>query len=175
MNELILKKLEVGTLEVKNQINSNVVVQSGTAAEDLTGVTSDTVWYASTTQAGEITLPQATAANVGMKITLIAGANWSSTAFLVGFDNAGSTVLHGYLNVMTLDANSAAVGFAVTANAKSLTIDANAVATAGGGKGSTYVFTYIAANVVHVAANAYITTGTVATTAAASTTTGTNA
>ena len=77
MNELILKKLEVGTLEVKNQINSNVIVQSGTAAEDLTGVTSDTVWYASTAQAGEITLPQATPLNVGMKITVIAGANRS--------------------------------------------------------------------------------------------------
>ena len=174
MNELILSKLEVGTLEVKNQINSNVIVQSGTAAEDLTGVTSDTVWYASTTQAGEITLPQATAFNVGMKIKLIAGANWASTAFLVGFDNAGSTVLHGYLRVGTLNA-VLTTGFAVTANAKSLTIDANAVATAGGGIGSTYEFTYIAKNVVHVAANGYLTTGTVATTAAASTTTGTNA
>ena len=172
MNELILKKLEVGTLEVKNQINSNVVVQSGTAAEDLTGVTSDTVWYASTTQAGEITLPLATAANVGMKITVIAGATWSTTAFLLGFDNSGSTVLHGYINVMTLDANSAAVGFAVTANAKCLKIDSADVAKAGGAVGSTYVFTYLAANLVHVAANAYITTGTVATTAAASLTTG---
>ena len=48
----------------------------------------------------------------------------------------------------------------------------NAVATAGGAKGSTYTFTYLAANLVHVDANAYITTGTVATTAAASVTGG---
>ena len=49
-------------------LNKNVVEQSGTAAEDLTATASDLVWYANTAQAGAITLPDATAANVGMKI-----------------------------------------------------------------------------------------------------------
>jgi len=153
-------------------LDTNVVAQSGTAAEDLTSTTKNLVWYASTTQAGAITLPQATAANAGMVITVIAAANWSGTEFKLGFLNTGSTVLVGYLNVATLDANSAAVGFAVTANAKCLKIDSADVAKAGGAQGSTYVFTYLGANLVHVAANAYITTGTVATTAAASLTAG---
>ena len=153
-------------------LDTNVVAQSGTAAEDLSSTAKNLVWYAATAQAGVITLPQATAANTGMVITIIAGANWSGTEFKLGFLNTGSTVLIGYLNVATLDANSAAVGFAVTANAKCLKIDSADVAKAGGAVGSTYVFTYLAANLVHVAANAYITTGTVATTAAASLTTG---
>ena len=152
--------------------NTDVTAQSGTAAEDLTATTSNLVWYSIGAQAGDITLPQATASNIGMVITIISGADWSATAFKLGFINTGSTVMIGYINVMTLDANSAAVGFAVTTNAKVLVIDSDAVATAGGAKGSTYVFTYLAANLVHVAVNSYITTGTVATTAAASVTTG---
>ena len=153
-------------------LNTNVVTQSGTGAEDLTAVAADTVWIASTTQAGNITLPQATAANAGMKIKIIAGANWATSAFKLGFASGGSTVMIGTLNVMTLDANSAAVGFAITNNAKNLVIDADAVATAGGAKGSVYEFTYISANLVLAEVNAYITTGTVATTAAASVTGG---
>jgi len=152
-------------------LQQNVTLQSGTGAEDLTGTTGNLIWYATTTQAGDITLPQATSANAGMVIKIIAGANWSTTAFKLGFASGGSTVMVGSLRVSALDA-VLTTSFAITANAKNLVIDADAVATAGGAKGSTYTFTYLAANLVHVDANAYITTGTVATTAAASVTGG---
>ena len=148
-----------------------MTLQSGTGAEDLTGTTGNLIWYATTTQAGDITLPQATSTNAGMVIKIIAGANWSATAFKLGYASGGSTVMVGTLRVSALDA-VLTTSFAITANAKNLVIDADAVATAGGAKGSTYTFTYLAANLVHVDANAYITTGTVATTAAASVTGG---
>ena len=160
------------TLEITGGLlQQNVTLQSGTGAEDLTGTTGNLIWYATTTQAGDITLPQATSANAGMVIKIIAGANWSSTAFKLGYASGGSTVMLGTLRVSALDA-VLTTSFAVTASSKNLVIDADAVATAGGAKGSTYTFTYLAANLVHVDANAYITTGTVATTAAASVTGG---
>ena len=160
-------KLEV----IGGFLQQNVTLQSGTGAEDLTGTTGNLIWYATTTQAGDITLPQATSTNAGMVIKIIAGANWSTTAFKLGYASGGSTVMVGTLRVSALDA-VLTTSFAITANAKNLVIDADAVATAGGAKGSTYTFTYLAANLVHVDANAYITTGTVATTAAASVTGG---
>ena len=160
------------TLEVNGGLlQQNVTLQSGTGTEDLTGTTGNLIWYATTTQAGNITLPQATSANAGMVIKIIAGANWAATAFKLGYASGGSTVMVGTLRVSALDA-VLTTSFAVTANTKNLVIDADAVATAGGAKGSTYTFTYLAANLVHVDANAYITTGTVATTAAASVTGG---
>ena len=153
-------------------INNNVVTQVGTAAEDLTAVAADTVWVSALTQAGAITLPQATAANAGMVIKVLAAADWSSTAFKLGFANGGSTVMFGMLNVAANNAQDAVETFIITASSKALVIDANAVATAGGAKGSQYIFTYISANLVHVEAHAKITTGTVAPDATASVTAG---
>ena len=160
------------TLEVVGGLlQQNVTLQSGSGAEDLTGTTGNLIWYSTIAQAGDITLPQATSANAGMVIKIIAGASWSTTAFKLGYASGGSTVMVGTLRVSALNA-VLTTSFAITTNAKNLVIDSNAVATAGGAKGSTYTFTYLAANLVHVDANAYITTGTVATTAAASVTGG---
>ena len=151
----------------------NIVEQSGTAAEDLTGVIKDTIWYANTAQAGAITLPQATAANAGMVIKIIVGTtNWSTTAFKLGFANGGSTVLTGYIRLGSNAGSEAVDGFVVTANAKSLEIDADDATAAGGAIGSTYTFTYLEANLVHVEANGQVTTGTPALDAGASTTAG---
>ena len=158
--------------KLDNVISPNIIAQSGVAAEDLSHIDEDTIWYSAAAQEGAITLPQATSGNAGMVIKVIAAATWNTTAFKLGFLNTGSTVMVGTINVMTLNANSAAVGFAVTANTKALVIDADAVATAGGAQGSTYTFTYLAENLVHVEATAYITTGTVATTADATVTAG---
>ena len=163
--------IDAATLVVSGIRNKNVVAQSGTGAEDLTAVAQDLIWYAATTQAGAITLPQASADNVGMKIKIIAGATWSTTPFKLGFASGGSTVMTGKIQVSALDAVLTTT-FPVTANAKNLVIDADAVATAGGAVGSVYEFTYLAANLVICEANAFITTGTVATTAAASVTGG---
>ena len=154
--------------------NSNVVEQSGTGAEDLTATASDLVWYANTAQAGAITLPDATALNVGMKIKIIVGTtNWSTTAFKLGFADSGTCVLVGQLYLSTLDGNDVE-GFTITANAQSLEIDADDVTAAGGAIGSIYEFTYLEANLVHCMAYGMATTGTAAPDAAASTTTGTS-
>ena len=153
-------------------IRNNVTVQSGTAAEDLTSVDSDTVWIASTVQAAAITLPQATANNAGMVIKIIAGATWSTTAFKLGFASGGSTVMTGMLYVSAINAQDVVESLPITTNAKNLVIDADAVATAGGAIGSVYTFTYISANLVHVDARGTITTGTVAPDATASVTGG---
>ena len=154
--------------------NKNIVVQSGVAAENLTSTASDLIWIASTTQEGDITLPQATSGNAGMVIKIIAGADWSSTAFKLGFASGGSTVMFGDLDMSshgspTIDTVET---FPITDNAKNLVIDANAVATAGGAKGSVYTFTYISANLVHCYGRGIVTTGTIATDATASVTGG---
>ena len=163
---------QFGDLIDSSYFAKDVVVQTGTAAEDLTSVNRDTVWYASTTQAGDITLPQATSTNAGMTIKVLAGADWSTTAFKLGFANGGSTVMFGQLHVAANNAQDAVETFVVTNNAKALTIDADDVTGAGGAKGSQYTFTYISANLVHVEGFGKVTTGTVAPDAGASVTAG---
>lgn len=165
--------IDADTLVVSGIRNKNVVEQSGTAAEDLTAVDQDVVWYANTAQAGDITLPQATANNVGMVIKIIVGTtDWSGTAFKLGFANGGSTVMTGYIRLGSNAGSEAVDGFVITANAKALTIDADDVTGAGGAIGSTYTFTYLEANLVHVEANGQVTTGTPALDAGASVTAG---
>jgi hypothetical protein len=155
-------------------LNTNITEQSGTAAEDLTATAADLVWYANTAQAANITLPDATAANAGMVITVIVGTtSWSATAFKLGFANSGTCVLVGQLYLSTLDGNDVE-GFVITANAQSLQIDSDDVTAAGGAIGSKYVFTYLEANLVHCMAYGMATTGTAAPDAGASTTTGTS-
>ena len=155
-------------------LNSNITEQSGTATEDLTATASDLVWYANTAQAANITLPDATAANAGMKIRIIVGTtSWSTTAFKLGFANSGTCVLVGQLYLSTLDGNDVE-GFTITANAQSLQIDADDATAAGGAIGSMYEFTYLEANLVHCMAYGMATTGTAAPDAGASTTTGTS-
>ena len=161
--------------EVKSILDLNdrtVTTQSGTAAEDLTATESDLIWIASTAQAGNITLPQATAANAGLVIKIIAGADWSATGFKLGFANTGSTVMIGTLNVAANNAKDSVETFVLTPSAKALTIDSDDVTGAGGAIGSHYTFTYISANLVHVEAYGKITTGTVAPDAGSSVTAG---
>lgn len=106
-----------------------------------------------------------------MKIKIIAGATWATSAFKLGFASGGDTVMTGMIMASALDA-VLITSFPVTANAKNLVISANAVATAGGAVGSVYEFTYLAQDLVLCQANVMITTGVVATTAAASVTGG---
>ena len=163
---------QFGDLIDSSHFAKDVVTQSGTAAEDLTSVDRDTVWVAATAQAADITLPQATAANAGMTIKILAAANWATGAFKLGFANGGSTVMFGTLDVSALNAQDPIESFPITNNAKALTIDADDLTGAGGAKGSRYEFTYISAYLVHVHARGIITTGTVAPDAGASVTAG---
>ena len=153
----------------------NMVVRSATTAHDLTATSKDLTVVYSGTQAGAITLPQATADNVGMVIKIMFGATASTTVFKLGFADGGSTVLVGRLTLGALDAANGDenIGFAITSNAKSLEIDADEPTKAGGAVGSTYTFTYVAADTVFCEGHGMITTGTPALAAAASTTTGT--
>ena len=158
-------------------IRNSITEQSGTAAEDLSSVSKDTIWYANTVQANDIQLPDATAANVGMVITIIVGTtSWSTTAFQIGFADTGSCVLVGQVLLSALDgdATDATAGFTITADAQSLDIDADDVTKAGGAIGSKYVFTYLEADLVHCMAYGMVTTGTPAPDAGSSTTTGTS-
>jgi hypothetical protein len=127
------------------------------------------------TQAGAITLPQATEANRGMVIKVIFAAASDTTAFKLGFASGGSTVMMGYLQtgLSAGGATKEVVSFAITANTKNLVISSDAVATAGGDKGSEYTFTYCGLNLVNVNALGYV-SGSAATdpTAAASVATG---
>lgn len=174
MNELILKKVHSGDVVGEKFINKNLLVRSATTAHDLSATDRDlTVMYTGT-QAGAITLPQATVHNVGMKIKLMFAASVSTTAFKIGMLNSGSTVLVGNLTVGALDAAAGDenISFAITGSAKVLEVDANDVNHAGGAAGSTYEFTYYGANTVFVEGHGLITTGTPAPSAAASLTAG---
>lgn len=173
-----LRDVHAQNLEVDGRValrDSNVVVRTATTAHDLTAVTHNTTVIYTGAQAGNITLPQATAANVGLTIKIIFAAAASATAFKLGFADSGSTVLVGKL-ATGLSAGGAAkenVSFAITSNAKALVIDSDAVDTAGGDAGSTYEFIYYGANTVYVDAFGMV-SGTTATgpTADASVTTG---
>ena len=158
-------------------IRNSITEQSGTAAEDLSSVSKDTIWYANTVQAADVQLPDATAANVGMVITIIVGtASLATTAFQLGFANSGSCVLVGQILLSALDgaAGNETCGFTITTNAQSLEIDADDATAAGGAIGSKYVFTYLEADLVHCMAYGMCTTGTPAPDAGSSTTTGTS-
>ena len=162
-----------GGLKATGFHNTNIVEQSGTAAEDLTSTDKDLVWYANTAQADNITLPQATSSNKGMVIKIIVGTtDWSTTAFKLGFANGGSTVMTGFLQLAAADGSESVDGFVITANSKALVIDADDATAAGGSIGSTYTFTYLEADLVHCEAFGVCTTGTPALDANASDTTG---
>ena len=101
----------------------------------------------------------------------------ATTAFKLGFADAGTTVLVGKL-VTGLSAGAAAkenVSFAITSNAQSLEIDSNDETAAGGDAGSTYEFIYYGTDTVYVDAFGMV-SGTTATApdAASNTTTGTS-
>jgi len=154
--------------------NTDLTVVSTTTAKDLTHLTSDHTVIFTGTQAGAITLPQATASNVGMVVKVLFAADASDTAFKLGFADTGSTVLTGPLRLGAIDGTESVDGFRITANAKSLQIDSDDATAAGGAVGSNYTFIYQAANAVFCIANGMCTTGTPALDAAASTTTGTS-
>jgi len=153
--------------------DTNIVLQSGTGSEDLTSTAKNLVWYSKEVQAADITLPQATSLNKGMVIKIIVGtANWAANAFKLGFANGSSTVMTGFIHLAAADGSESVDGFQITANAKSLTIDSDDPAAAGGAIGSTYTFTYLEANLVHVEAFGVCTTGTPALGSGASLTNG---
>lgn len=164
-----------GTVNAAAFVNKNVLVRSATTAHDLSATASNLTVIYTGTQAGAITLPQATGNNAGMVITILFGAQCSATAFALGVIALGDTTMIGNLTT-GLNAGTAAkenVSFAITSGTKNLVIDHNDVNTAGGDTGSRYVFTYYGSNTIWVDAHGLV-SGTSATdpTAAASVVTG---
>jgi len=177
IDDLLVNKATVQNLRGEKFINKNLLVRSATTAHDLTATAHDLTVIYTGTMDGEISLPDATADNVGMKIKLCFAAAAGNTARHMGFKDSGTTVLFGRL-VTGLAAGAAAkenVTFAITSNAQSLEIDADDETAAGGAAGSTYEFTYFDVNKVFVEAFGVV-GGTTATApdAAASTTSGTS-
>ena len=172
--ENLKRELDLGGSSLKGVRNADVVVRAATAAHDLSATASDlTVVYTGTID-GDVTLPQATAANVGMVIKIIYSAGAGNTARKLGFLNAGDTVLTGNLTLGALDAGAAAenISFAITNNSKVIAIDANDATGGGGAAGSVYTFTYFGANTVFVEAHGLCTTGTPAPDAGSTSATG---
>ena len=162
-----------GAVVTTGVLDNNVASQSGTGAEDLSATASNLVWYSNSAQAAAITLPQATSANIGMVIKIIVGTtDWSGSQFKLGFTDAGSTVLTGYMRLGSNAGSETVDGFVITANAKVLLIDADEPTASGGAIGSTYTFTYLKANLVHCEGNGQVTTGTPALDSGAFSTTG---
>ena len=156
--------------------DSHILVRSATTAHDLTATTSDLTVVYTGTQAGAITLPQATTSNVGLVIKIIFAADAATTAFKLGFADAasGATTLIGPLTLGSNAGSETVDGFRITASAESLEIDANDETAAGGAVGSYYIFTYYGEGTVFCEAKGMCTTGTPALDANAATTTGTS-
>ena len=163
-----------GSLIAGSLKDNNITAQSGTGAEDLTTTSTNLLWHAATTQAGNITLPQATEANAGMVITCMAGADWSGTEFKLGFADSGTTTMAGQISLGAIDGTESVDAFKITDGSKALQIDSNAANRAGGAVGSIYKFHYIGAGTVFCEALGMCTTGTPALVAGASSTTGTS-
>ena len=146
---MITNILNKNSGEFQEYINQNVTVHSATTALDATGIDADHKIFTSGVLAGAITLPQATVANAGMIIEIYITATVATDAScMFGFADAGSTVFGGL--IMTSITNGAAgkevVARGVTASSKSIVLDANSVATAGGALGSWYKIVYQGAN-----------------------------
>ena len=157
-------------------INQNVTVHSATTALDATGIDADHKIFTSGVLAGAITLPQATTSNAGMIIEIYITATVATDGTcLIGFADAGSTVFGGVL-MTGLTVGAAAkevVSRGVTASSKRLVLDADNVATAGGGLGSWYRIVYQGENKTWVRGLGLVTGSTATLPAAAcSTTTG---
>ena len=155
-------------------INQNVTVHSATTALDATGIDADHKIFTTGVLAGAITLPQATVSNAGMIIEIYITATVATDAScMFGFTDAGSTVFGGL--IMTSITNGAAakevVARGVTASSKSIVLDANSVATAGGALGSWYRIVYQGANKVWVTGLGLMTGSTASLPAAACSTT----
>ena len=155
-------------------INQNVTVHAATTALDATGIDADHKIFTTGVLAGAITLPQATVSNAGMIIEIYITATVATDAScMFGFANAGSTVFGGL--IMTSIINGAAakevVARGVTASSKSIVLDANSVATAGGALGSWYRIVYQGANKAWVTGLGLITGSTASLPAAACSTT----
>jgi hypothetical protein len=168
-----------GKTRLSGVINTDITSSAATSvAIDLTAVTSDHKLFTSGALSAAVKLPQATASNIGMVIEVFIGTTTESgdATCTLSVKQASSTIFIGGYTTCIIGGGAAgkeSTSIAITANAQSIVLDSNNVATAGGGKGSYYKFTYVAADTVFVQGLGMV-TGTTATapTAAGSVVTG---
>ena len=129
--------------------NSNILVRSATTAHVLTSTEEDLTVVYTGTMDGDVTLPQATAANAGMVIKLLHAVDGGNASRKIGFLNTGSTVMFGTIQLLSDNAAAAPDAVALVNNAKIIVRDANDTSDAGGAQGSQYTFTYLGLNLVH--------------------------
>jgi len=157
-----------GRTRLTGVINTNITKSAATSADiDLTAVSSDHKLYTTAALSAAVKLPQATAHNIGMVIEVFIGAtteDGDSTAKLSVKQGDPTVFIGGYTTCIIGGGASAkeSTSIGITTNAQSIVLDSNNVLTAGGGIGSYYKFTYLAASVVHVQGHGHV-TGTTAT------------
>ena len=163
-----------GKLTATNGIlNSSVTVSSATSADvDLSSVSADHKLYLTGTFAADVILPQATAANAGMRIDVFCtAATAASGTIRIGFLNSGSTVMTGGITLVSTGAKVDSIGIhAAVNNTKVLLLDSDNAALCGGLEGSRYSFFYQAANAVFVEAIGHTSAATPALSSATSAT-----
>ena len=153
--------------------NTDITVSNATSADvDLTSVTSSHKLFLTGTFAADVILPQATAANAGMRIDIICkAATAASGTFRIGFTNAGSTVMTGGITLVSTGAKVDSIGIhAAVNNSKVLLLDSDNAALCGGLEGSRYSFFYQEANKVFVEAIGHTSAATPALSSATSAT-----
>ena len=154
-------------------INSSVTVSNATSADiDLTSIASDHKLYLTGAFAADVILPQATAANVGMRIDVFCTtATAASGTIRIGFTNAGSTVMTGGITLVSTGAKMDSIGIHTAVNnSKVLLLDSDNAALCGGLEGSRYSFFYQVANAVFVEAIGHTSAATPALSSATSAT-----
>ena len=158
---------------VAGLINNSVTVSNATSADvDLSSITSDHKLYLTGAFAADVILPQATAANAGMRIDVFCTtATAASGTIRIGFLNSGSTVMTGGVTLVSTGAKVDAIGIhAAVNNTKVLLLDSDNAALCGGLEGSRYSFFYQAANAVFVEAIGHTSAATPALSSATSAT-----
>tara|TARA_B100000287_G_scaffold404876_1_gene427961 strand:- start:89 stop:655 length:567 start_codon:yes stop_codon:yes gene_type:complete len=153
--------------------NTDITVSNATSADvDLTSVTSSHKLFLTGTFAADVILPQATAANAGIRIDVFCTVATGNTGTIrIGFTNAGSTVMTGGITLVSTGANMDSIGIHTAVNnSKVLLLDSDNAALCGGLEGSRYSFFYQEANKVFVEAIGHTSAATPALSSATSAT-----
>ena len=125
--------------------NTDYTVTSSTSAIDATSIVGDHRIFLTGALAAGLTLPQATANNIGSCIRVFATVAMADDGTAMwGYANGGSTVMAGTVNVFSTGANMDAINIA--ADSKRIEFDASTADHAGGDEGTTGEFYSYGAN-----------------------------
>lgn len=132
-------------------LNQNISVDSATGAIDLTSTASDFRLVLTGTAAGQIKLPQATAANAGMVIEVYFAADCANNDNCkIGVEQGESTIIKGVISVMSTTADQTmTVPIHATVNdTQNIVFHDRAQDHAGGKEGTVARFYYAQADLI---------------------------